>query len=66
MTGTDPDADGGANEEPTLTTLIDGEEARLLVHIEPIDDAGAGPRTADEPPTMGQEGPQRRPAALVS
>ncbi|MGI8984073.1 MAG: hypothetical protein ACR2HM_06020 [Acidimicrobiales bacterium] len=31
----------GTNEEHRITTRIDGEEVRLLVHIEPI--AGAEP-----------------------
>lgn len=28
------------NDEPRLMTTIDGEEVRLLVHIEPLDDDG--------------------------
>lgn len=39
------------NNEPVLTTTIDGEEVRLLVHIEPIDEAGAG---AEDPPSKAQ------------
>lgn len=34
-------------EEPVLTTRIDGEEVRLLVHIEPLEGAEAQP---EEPP----------------
>ena len=34
-------------EEPVLTTRIDGEEVRLLVHIEPVEDAAP---TTDDPP----------------
>ncbi|HUR22973.1 MAG TPA: hypothetical protein VMZ73_03770 [Acidimicrobiales bacterium] len=29
----------GPNDDPRLMTRIDGEVARLLVHIEPIEDA---------------------------
>lgn len=29
------------NDEPRLMTSIDGEEVRLLVHIEPLDDDGS-------------------------
>jgi hypothetical protein len=31
--------DNDSKDEPRLMTSIDGEPARLLVHIEPIDDA---------------------------
>ena len=41
-----PDEHGG-KDEPVLTTRIDGEAVRLLVHIERLDDAEAQP---DEPP----------------
>jgi hypothetical protein len=40
--------DDDPNEEPRLLTRIDGEAARLLVHIEPIDD------TEDRPTQPGQ------------
>jgi hypothetical protein len=30
----------GSKDEPVLTTHIDGEEVRLLVHIERIEEAG--------------------------
>ena len=36
-----------AKEEPVLTTRIDGEEVRLLVHIERVDDAE--PEVEDPP-----------------
>lgn len=38
-----------AKDEPRLMTRIDGEPARLLVHIEPIEDAGDRPTETDEP-----------------
>ena len=41
-----PDDDGDA--DPVLTTVIDGEEVRLLVHIEPLEDAETKP---EDPPT---------------
>ncbi len=34
-------------EEPVITTRIDGEEVRLLVHIEPVEQAAA---ETDDPP----------------
>jgi hypothetical protein len=40
-------ADEGANE-PRLMTRIDGEEARLLVHIEPLEEAADDPTEANE------------------
>jgi hypothetical protein len=40
--------DDDRNEEPRLMTRIDGEAARLLVHIEPIEDADDAP--TDPPP----------------
>jgi len=40
--------DDDPKDEPRLMTSIDGEPARLLVHIEPID----GP---DDPPTEAGE-----------
>jgi hypothetical protein len=43
---TPPDDD--ADDDPVLTTVIDGEEVRLLVHIEPLEDAEANP---EDPPT---------------
>ena len=43
---TPPDDD--ADDDPALTTVIDGEEVRLLVHIEPLEDAEANP---EDPPT---------------
>lgn len=42
MTDDHPDKD-----EPVLTTRIDGEDVRLLVHIERLDDAGP---QSEEPP----------------
>lgn len=54
MTRRNRQSDDEANEEPTLTTLIDGEEARLLVHIEPIDVTDAGARATDDPPPLSQ------------
>lgn len=44
----------GPNDEPRLLTRIDGEEVRLLVHIEPIDDGEAGARIDDEPPALDE------------
>jgi hypothetical protein len=43
---TPPDGDG--DDDPALTTVIDGEEVRLLVHIEPLEDAEA---KREDPPT---------------
>ena len=37
------------NGEPWLMTRIDGEEARLLVHIEPIDEDEDAPTEEDSP-----------------
>ena len=37
------------NDEFRLMTRIDGEEARLLVHIEPIEGAEDGPEGPDCP-----------------
>ena len=54
MTESNSGADELPNDEHKLMTRIDGEEARLLVHIEPIDDAGAGARTEEEPSPMGE------------
>ena len=34
--------DDDPNDEPRLMTRIDGEAARLLVHIEPMEDAEDG------------------------
>lgn len=48
-----------ANDEPRLMTSIDGEAVRLLVHIEPIEDAeggpteGCGPAQAPPPDSSG-------------
>jgi hypothetical protein len=47
-------ADDEPNDEPKLMTRIDGEEARLLVHIEPIEDTEAGAETEEDPPSMGE------------
>ncbi len=33
-------------DEPALTTRIDGEEVRLLVHIKPVDDDEPDPDDA--------------------
>lgn len=44
--------DDSPNEEPWLMTRIDGEEARLLVYIEPIDDAEDAP-TEESTPSPG-------------
>ena len=41
--------DHEGEDVPALTTRIDGEEVRLLVHIEPCEDAQ---RSDDEPPAM--------------
>lgn len=41
------------NDEERLTTEIDGEEVRLLVHIERIDDAPPDTR----PPSPGRSTP---------
>ena len=41
--------DDTPNDEPWLMTRIDGEEARLLVHIEPIDDAEDAPTEESTP-----------------
>jgi hypothetical protein len=39
------------NGEPVLTTTIDGEEVRLLVHIEPVEDTEPGD---ENPPAKPQ------------
>jgi hypothetical protein len=54
MSGAGAGADEDPNYEPRLLTWIDGEEARLLVHIEPIDDDEAGARIDDEPPALDE------------
>jgi hypothetical protein len=54
MSDTGAGADEDPNDEPRLMTRIDGEEARLLVHIEPIDDAEAEASTEDEPPALDE------------
>ena len=41
--------DEDPNDEPRLMTRIDGEAARLLVHIEPIEDAEDCPTTTSAP-----------------
>ena len=41
--------DDDPKEEPRLMTSIDGEPARLLVHIEPIEDAEDHPTRTAEP-----------------
>ena len=41
--------DDDPNDEPRLMTRIDGEEARLLVHIEPIEEAEDGPEGTSGP-----------------
>ena len=47
------------NDEPRLMTRIDGEAARLLVHIEPIEDTedrpteAGGPAQAHAPDSSG-------------
>ena len=46
-------SDDDPNDEPRLMTRIDGEAARLLVHIEPIEDA--------EDPATGTDGPAQAP-----
>lgn len=46
--------DDDPKDEPRLMTSIDGEPARLLVHIEPIEDAEDRPTDAEEP---GQASP---------
>ncbi len=45
-------APGNGDDEERLTTVIDGEEARLLVHIERLDEGAAG----TEPPDSGAPG----------
>ena len=51
--------DDQPNDEPRLMTRIDGEEARLLVHIEPLEDADddpegtSGPAQASPPDSSG-------------
>ena len=52
------DRRSGPNEEPKLMTHIDGEEVRLLVHIEPIEEAGGG---TTEPVEPDQESPPKPP-----
>jgi hypothetical protein len=54
MTEANPGPDDDPNDEPKLMTTIDGQEARLLVHIEPIEDTDANPRTGDERPPLGE------------
>ena len=41
--------DDDPNDEPRLMTSIDGEPARLLVHIELIEDADDRPTETGEP-----------------
>lgn len=41
--------DDDPKDEPRLMTSIDGEPARLLVHIEPIEDAHDLPTETCEP-----------------
>ena len=41
--------DDDPNDEPRLMTGIEGEAARLLVHIEPIEDPGDCPTEPDGP-----------------
>ena len=41
--------DDDPKDEPRLMTSIDGEPARLLVHIEPIEDSDDPPTEAGEP-----------------
>ncbi|HET7720520.1 MAG TPA: hypothetical protein VFK43_11170 [Acidimicrobiales bacterium] len=41
--------DEDPKDQPRLMTSIDGESARLLVHIEPIKDAEDRPTDRDEP-----------------
>lgn len=43
------DRDDQANDDLRLMTRIDGDEARLLVHIVPIDDADDDPTEASDP-----------------
>lgn len=50
--------DDDPKDEPRLMTSIDGEPARLLVHIEPIEDAEDRSTDADEP---GQASPSDSP-----
>lgn len=38
-----------ANDDPRLMTTIDGEEVRLLVHIEPMDGTEPDPTVEGEP-----------------
>lgn len=48
-------ADDDPKEEPRLMTSIDGEPARLLVHIEPLAES-------DDPPTeAGDQAPASAP-----
>ena len=54
-TGDDP------NDEPGLMTRIDGEPARLLVHIESIEEAEGRPTEASAP----AQGPAPDPAGLA-
>ena len=49
--------DDDSKDEPRLMTSIDGEPARLLVHIEPIADA-------EDPPTETSEPAQASPPDL--
>ena len=42
--------DDDSKDEPRLMTSIDGEPARLLVHIEPIEGAEDKSTGAGEPP----------------
>ena len=42
--------------EPVLTTRIDGEEVRLLVHIERVDDAEPGTIASPPPTSAPQDG----------
>jgi hypothetical protein len=54
MTERHRDSDDDPNDEPKLMTRIDGEEARLLVHIEPIEDTEPGARTDEAPPPLAE------------
>jgi hypothetical protein len=50
MSGSTETPDDDPKDDLRLMTSIDGEPARLLVHIEPIEDADDVPTSSDEPP----------------
>ena len=56
-----PTGDDEVNDEPGLTTRIDGEEVRLLVHIEPLDEGDGPPSDPAEPGHASRADPPASP-----